>query len=165
MIANAVHTLAHVYKQRSLKKNLLLGLSDAYFARVFMGSATSVHLIFLTAKKAGVRRRALARRNPTDNASWDRVPLARPFLQMRTNHPASCSRVRSYTHHRISSGMTSFWLCLKLDKRDWHYSMCGAMTTLIHSLLCIFFNPLPHVYTLRLPLRVSMCVFLCGLGG
>ena len=80
---------------------------------------------------------------------------------MRTNQPASCSCVRSYIYHRISSGMTSFWLCLKLDKRDWHYSMCEAMTTLIHSLLCIFFNPLPHVYTLRLPFMSVYVCFLC----
>lgn len=86
-----------------------------HFGCVFMGSATSVH--FISHDGAGVwfyymqLRKALARR--PNNAPWDHVLLASHFPQMLTNQLQA-----SFVYHHIYNRMTSFWLCLKLDKRN-----------------------------------------------
>lgn len=57
----------------------------------------------------------------------------------------------------------SFWLGLRLDKRNWCYSMCEAVTTSIRSLLCIFFNH-SHIYRPTLcvsPLNKCLCMCVC----
>lgn len=87
MIVNAVHTLADVYINRDNKKNLLLGLSDAYFGCVFMGSATLVHLI--SRDGAGVRFLAYAAEEgigqATQRCTTGSCSIGQQLLQMQTN--------------------------------------------------------------------------------
>lgn len=157
-----MHTSAHVHTLRS-SKNISLTLKCIFrfscdlptqcISFLMMNSRFSAH-----AAEDGIGQ-------ATQQCILGSQSLGQAFPQMRTNQSQAGA---SFVYHHIYNRTTFFWLRLKLDKSDWHYSMCETMTTRIHSLLCIFFNPLPHVYILCFPLQVSMCVCVCvcwSLGG